>query len=684
MTRVTVNTSKFLTATMLALLVINCCFLLWYVFIGYQNYFHSDSAAKVLLAREIYNTSDFFPDDWNYVNSDLFIIFGHAIVVPLLAFAPAGFTVHAISGVIFSGLILHGLWLLTSLGNTPPWQRIAIVAAFASGISGFMAENLYGQVSYGVTTLLCCYIVYTTSKILSSERNKIAPWAAIFFTVLLLVYWANPKRALITYSIPLTCALSYLFLIDKEPAKKTIFFIFILMSAAATVGSLLHLNTISGVNNIAGASNASLLSFEGVLSNINLSIKGIYAQLGGLPLAGASIYSGLGLYTLLRFAFATLIIILTPFAIAKGSLNEYVGIRLLAIFSASVFVSTFLLQTTTSIADMRDPIQSSRYMIPGVVLCLVVFLMKPIDLKTPTAQTIILTMILALFGISAMPVYRMSDLNSGLVLAQPGQLDTQRRDLVKILKDRGLEYGYATYWNAGAVSVLSNEKVLVRQIQLRGGLPVPMHHLSSKKWYKPTAWQGKTFLLLHESEVPHLNPKRMESVGAQLEEQFKVNAFVIQVYSDNIARHLPGWDTRYEQSTAFRLHDGVLTRIGRLAEDPTGQGMVLEADASAVGALHYGPYIYVEPGRYRVTFDVSAAQHTEPVMRLDVAASPGQKLYGERLLTGSDMPQVIEFTLPEARKMEFRVWALGREKVVYRGLTLERLGEADDISIRPQ
>jgi hypothetical protein len=60
----------------LLILVVNFLLLSWYIFFGYQTNFHSDSAAKVLLAREIVEMGDYFPDAWNYVNGDLFVLFG--------------------------------------------------------------------------------------------------------------------------------------------------------------------------------------------------------------------------------------------------------------------------------------------------------------------------------------------------------------------------------------------------------------------------------------------------------------------------------------------------------------------------------------------------------------------------------------------------------------------------------
>ena len=43
-----------------------------------------------------------------------------------------------------------------------------------------------------------------------------------------------------------------------------------------------------------------------------------------------------------------------------------------------------------------------------------------------------------------------------------------RISLIAELKKRGLRYGYATYWNASAISVLSGQSVRIRQIKLDG------------------------------------------------------------------------------------------------------------------------------------------------------------------------------------------------------------------------
>jgi hypothetical protein len=154
-----------------SLLVINIGLLIWFLFFGYESGFHSDSAAKVLLAREIIITKDYFPDDWNYVNNDLFVFFGHTFIIPLLGIMPAGFTAHAISGLIFSTLLLTGVWFVSGLTVLSVQRRLLILAVAAAGVSGVLAENLYGQVSYGVAVVFYCYlIVFSWNFFQASEK----------------------------------------------------------------------------------------------------------------------------------------------------------------------------------------------------------------------------------------------------------------------------------------------------------------------------------------------------------------------------------------------------------------------------------------------------------------------------------------------------------------------------------
>ena len=125
---------------LLALLLINIYFIVYFIVFTNRNYFHSDSAVKNLLAQEIYETGQYFPPEWNYANGDLFVFFGHTFILPLLPFFQNSFSLHAVSGVFSAVLILVGTWCLAGVLTESFWGRLATVAVVSSGISGIMAE----------------------------------------------------------------------------------------------------------------------------------------------------------------------------------------------------------------------------------------------------------------------------------------------------------------------------------------------------------------------------------------------------------------------------------------------------------------------------------------------------------------------------------------------------------------
>jgi hypothetical protein len=267
--------------------------------------------------------------------------------------------------------------------------------------------------------------------------------------------------------------------------------------------------------------------------------------------------------------------------------------------------------------------------------------------------------------------YKLSGLSSQ-TLAQSDLKNKDRIELINFLNEKKLRYGYASYWNANTISVLSNELIKIRPIVMQNGLPVPMRHLSSNSWYQPNAWNGETFLLLTNAEAEHFNLNQSIKIGLPIKKTHIFKDFKIFVFEQNIANQLINWDTKFLKRKIFTVNALSLSRTGKLiseGQDPT----MLIAGPGDVGPLHFGPYITMDPGKYLVTFDVLADYHTNGSVRLDVAASPDQKIFGELLLNQSDKPQQINIELENQRIMEFRVWALGNSNIRFKNFTVERV-----------
>tara|TARA_R110002049_G_scaffold40732_5_gene123672 strand:+ start:4138 stop:6123 length:1986 start_codon:yes stop_codon:yes gene_type:complete len=653
------------------LLVLNLCLLVWYVFVGYQAWFHSDSAVKVLLAREIVATKDFFPDDWNYANGDLMVLFGHVFIIPLLSWMPAGFQVHAWSGALFAVLLLHGVWLVSGLGAASRIQRLLILAVVAGGLSGFMAENLYGQVSYGVAVVISCYLIHFAATYVRSTGRGAVGCALAVFVLALLAFRANPLRAIVFYGLPFMGAAVWFACRYGSDSGKRYVHLVVIFGLALVFGCALHLYTMSGVNNVMGAAAAGLLSFEHMSRNLALTPTGLLAILGGLP-PGNELASVAGAYEAVRMVVALVLLVLIPVALFRALRQYGPGMQFMAAFATIAFVAVFIPQITTTIPDMRDPIQSARYLVPSVLLGLIVLLGLPLDWHRRRAFAFAVLAISLILATSAYPVFRHTGTDSRIASPAPADV-AQHARVARHLADRGLVYGYASYWNAGVVSVFSNESSLVRQIQVVDGLPMPMRWLSSDRWYFPESWQGETFLLLTQAETEAIDWERMSAYGASPVSRQVADEFIIHVFDHNLAGRLPGWDIHYRDPLRIDVTRVSQSQAGRFVEDHRGEGPALLAESGETGMLHFGPYLNVASGRYRATFDVETACAQQECARLDVAGSRGQRVFGEVVLVRNGTPPVIEFNLRRRNRLEFRVEALGGGRVIFRGVSFQRL-----------
>jgi hypothetical protein len=79
--------------------------------------------------------------------------------------------------------------------------------------------------------------------------------------------------------------------------------------------------------------------------------------------------------------------------------------------------------------------------------------------------------------------------------------DNTNHRLAEFLVEEGLEYGYATFWYAQAITVLSNSEVRVRNMDVndRAGV-IGRHYQSSLNWYNDQEGIEEYFVILSLSE----------------------------------------------------------------------------------------------------------------------------------------------------------------------------------------
>jgi hypothetical protein len=122
---------------------------------------------------------------------------------------------------------------------------------------------------------------------------------------------------------------------------------------------------------------------------------------------------------------------------------------------------------------------------------------------TPLLGTAVLTTAIGLYWAVCLIVLLLNALiNAGQTCALPvdnGQ-DNTLHQLTDFLLDHELEYGYATFWQAQAITLLSNQKVRVRNITVDQSGISPRLYQSNKNWYQDRQETNEYFLLLDQTE----------------------------------------------------------------------------------------------------------------------------------------------------------------------------------------
>lgn len=652
------------TAVASVLLVINVVLLITYLFVSYKGIFHSDSSVKNLLAQEMHDTARFFPPGWNYVNKDLMVLFGQLGIFPLLFFFDNSYTLYAISSSVVALLILASAGWFTGLLDGRPWQRVLAVAVLAGGISGGVAEDVFGQAAYGAVVMFTCLVTVLAWKVMSTAMARRVLWCALLFGLVTLITWSNPQRSAASYLLPLFCGLAaYAWGGEWKRRLQRCVPVVVAALGGFAAGAVLSVLTLARVNNNAGAGAARWLSFDGMAANVVHTGHALMGLLGGVPVGGGSVTTAAGLYAAVRLLAALVLLVMIGRRIVVMCAGPGDRVRFVGGLLAGLSLCFLFLQATTTIPDINDPVSAARYLTPMVVLGVMAVVCSPLDAAAPLRSLLVVGMSLLLATSSVV------SFNPGSMI-NPGWQNPQRDALVAELKTLGLRYGYANYWNAGSLTVLSGSEIRIRQIIISSGLPLPMRHLSSDRWYEPEAWQGETFLLLNDTDMAAMDWSAMtRHAGAPIRES-RVGNLHLYVFKHNIARDLPNWSNALNAPYHLSAAPDSAKMVGRWVD---AEG-TLRTRVGESGFLQYGPYRPLRRGTYQVTYDVTGSSEPtgQVVAVVDVSVAGGTGILGSaEVRADGQTTHTVQFRLDQpVTDLELRVMATGSGEVAYRGLTL--------------
>jgi len=662
---------------LLALICFNLACLAYYLFYGYQFRFHSDSAVANLLAQEMHDSGQYFPDDWNYVFGDLWVLSTHTWVALLLPLFPNGFALHgagAVIGCLITGIVTWGT--CTILGASLR-MRLAALALLSAGFTPSMSEHIYGQQAYGTSYYLSCAMLVCGWKFLHAANAVRWRWAAALAAMSVLVIWPNPQRGLVYFLFPLAAGVVAAYATGRRnalpgtPPLARIGALAALAVAGIVAGFLLHRSTLAHSAGMAPSFTVAWTDFPTMVANVMRTVHGLVGTLGGVPVPGTPVASAMGLVSAVKFVAGLALVALLPLAVSRLLRSRHPGRAFVAAAAAASFGASFFLFTTSTLALAGPDEELVRYMVPGAmlaVLALVAWLVDRADSGPgPVARTAGLAAI-GLAMLSAPLAFGVADLAA---IQRAGGIEqaNHRVRLARFLEAQGLRYGYATFWNAGQLTVLSNSAVKVRQVQFANGLPLPMRHLSSNRWYRSSAWQGPSFILLADGEAPSLDLQRMSELSGQPVKRLAFEGYQVLVFDHNIADDFADWSDEIVKPLQYRPTSASLHPIGQFVPEQR----VLTANKGEAGALHYGPYRRLPAGRYRVSFDLAVDDATaEDVGSVDVTGDGGKQVFAKKAIGQAGRQQIVLPVILDkaATGVEFRVFSAGTARLTLMNIEL--------------
>ncbi len=656
-----------------------------YEFSTFKSDLHSDSAVKVLLAEEILRSGELFPTGWVYANGDVYAFSPHTFALPFVPIFGAGFTTHALAGMLVGLLLLLATAALLRELGFPRWQQLAMLAFVASGVSSLLAETLYGQATYGFIIMMNVTVLASGLAFLRRFGTSARlPWGhlALFSLASFLSAVNNPKRAAAMLTIPflVACGVQVLRAVPgRLPRPSEVLRAPQLFLAAAHLGAIAAAafgarQAAQHVRSVDIVALATWLGPDGTWRNFLYAVLGVLAHLSGIPPAGGIVSTVWGAYDVFRMLIAVPVAWAAVKAVRTVMASPDGPGGFVATFATTSGALSLLMFVFTTLPDAGSPFPSARYLIPAffVALMLIPVLFPARPMEGPWRPRLLAGCVTAIAccGVTslALPGYG----GNGGRWRDAAKRGQERLELIELLERQGLRYGYSTYWTAGALTLLSEGRLKVRPM-VTDAVPTPMRVHAAGRWFTKDEWSGETFLLLTETEAKQVDRPLVDVQLGAPTRTLSYREFKIWIYPNNPAT-LPNWVDLAAGPQRFPVSARSLHHVGAFDEQ---QGPPrVHAGTHEAGNLLFGPYLTLGMGHYKVAFDVAAEGAPDAsVGSLQVTARQGNvELGNAQLLPGPRAQRQLEFDVfSEAKAVELRVVTNGAGEVSVFGTALERV-----------
>lgn len=514
---------------------------LYYILYPSQGYFHSDCTDSLLWANATVESGKVFDENFRYA---AMLPFSSSLwYVPLISIFGMTMNVQLAGMAIFLVLFTAAIYFMCRSFGWSVAASCGMISALLLGLSGSdkLREIMWGHVIYYSLALIVICVALGLCQRLSKnlEAEKINTSRSVIFAALIAILFAgnatNGFQVIAISTLPVLAAIfaerffdgkTKLFSKSNLPAA-----ISLILIAISTLFGLVILNILKG-DKIANYTSiySTFSSVSDWYGNFTNFFEDYLTLIGVNASKGSELFSKESIPYLIRMVGGALILALPIIRLCtyKSIKERSTKILLWTHVAVSAVIMVGFVCGRLSNANWRlTPMVGTAIMSTVAILREFFGDLKehPVEFRLATVLSAILVLVCT---VNAAEIRKMPK--------DYGQ-DNYLHILASDLEERGLEYGYATFWRSQAITVISDSKVKCRETLVNSNGIITDYYQSSRLWYEDQPGIDKYFVILSSSEYETAQETdhwdEITSDGS-LVEQFTSGGCYVFVFNRNI------------------------------------------------------------------------------------------------------------------------------------------------------
>lgn len=534
------------------ILTVTVVITLYYVIVASRNEFHSDCTDTLMWANASHESGAVYDPNFKYA---CFLPFGvNLIMQPLISLTGLSLTTHILGMTAFFVLITALFFFMLCTVGTGTRGAAAGTAFFLAMTlsSRKLREIFWGHTIYYTLGILFLIIgtflyfrIWRKGKALRRLRAKgrdtsrinyrISILGCIFFIFIMLAA-TDGISAISIFALPFMAAIAAEYFTDTRNrlmSESTIYMVlrvlaFAVMTVLGVVLNQIVVGDLSAGYQEANSMYSAMNTWSDHLRNLPtawLSLLGVKNMEGQFLMEGRGLTN---LFYILNAVLLAVIPVVATFFYPKfgrsifgKALRYWVWIH----WSVTGIVLIGYICGVLSVAEWRlTPIAGTALILS------ILFVRWAVSQKTAISRMSVL------LALPAVIVCCINLTNTATMPADPHR-NNDLFGIEEFLENTGLENGYATFWQANSITVISGNKVKVREILVNDGTVKKRHYQSSKQWFTDMEGEDEYFLLLTNSEYRYLissDADILDEVQEDLETEINKHIYHVLVFDHNI------------------------------------------------------------------------------------------------------------------------------------------------------